>query len=99
VADILGQDLLIPIFDDIPDNGNPCGAPPGQPCYHVYGFAAFHVTDVDLNGNDWSNNGNICAANQRCLGGYFTKFVSLEDAPSGGTPPPDLGVVVVELTA
>jgi Flp pilus assembly protein TadG len=98
LSDIKGQKLLVPVFDDIPDNGNPCGAPPGQPCYHVFGFATFDVEDVDLTGGQWRNNGNICNANQRCLGGRFTDFVLLEDWNGGGTTSPPLGPLSVRLS-
>lgn len=98
VSEILDQTLLIPIFDDIPDDGNPCSAPPGQPCYHIYGFAAFHVDDVDLNGVGWKNNGNICSGPDRCIGGSFIEFVTLDAAPGYGGTPPDLGLQAVEMS-
>ena len=92
--------LLIPIFDDVMFDGTACGAPPGQNCYHIFGFAAFEVHDMDLNGNGWSNLGNICLPQQRCLGGYFTAFVTLEEYLASGPPsPPPLGVYTVSLTA
>jgi hypothetical protein len=101
ITDILGQDLLIPIFDDASfDSANPCGGPPGQNCYHIYGFGAFHVSDVDLTGGQWSNQSNICLPQQRCLGGYFTHFVELGEGLeilNEGTAP-DLGVSVVVLS-
>lgn len=98
-SDLLDKDVLIPIFDDIPDNGNPCSAPPGLPCYHLYGFAAFHIDDLDLNGAGWQNNGNICGGPDRCIGGKFIQLVSLDQAPSwSGTPPPDLGLSSISLS-
>ena len=99
LGDILGQDLLIPIFDDIAATGAPCDASPGQNCYHIYGFGAFHVDNVDFNG-PWSNHGNICGGSERCFDGMFIEFVTLAAAPdwgSGGTPP-NLGVSAVVLT-
>ena len=86
--------MLIPIFDDIPDLSNPCGGGNGTNCYHVYGFAAFHIVDLDLhNGQGWGNDGNICPPADRCLGGYFTQFVTLQDGLAySGPPPPDLGL-------
>lgn len=98
LTDVLGRDLLIPIFDDIAQTGNPCGAPPGQNCYHVYGFGAFRIDNIDLNGT-WSNQGDICVAADRCLDGHFIQFVSLAEAPGwGGGPAPNLGAHAVTLT-
>lgn len=103
VSDLKDKTLLIPIFDDIPSDGSLCSAPPGQPCYHVYGFAAFHLEDLDLVGTSgpggWRNNGNICGGADRCIGGKFVEFVSLEEAPDwSGDPPPDLGLSNVSLS-
>ncbi len=94
---VLHQQILIPIFDDLVDSSY---CPGTHACYHIYGFASFYVEDVDFNGMPWANNENICASQDRCLGGWFDRFVSLEeglDILNGGGGP-DLGVYVVVLT-
>ncbi len=101
-GDLLDQTLLVPIFDDIAFSGTPCGGPPGQNCYHIYGFSLFHVLDIDLTGGGWSNQGNICRPQQRCLGGYFASgFIPLQAGLEmlGDADPPDLGVSVVVLSS
>jgi hypothetical protein len=100
LTDILGQELLIPIFEDITDTGAPCGAPTGQNCYSILGFAAMQIEDVDLTGGAWSNQGNICLPQQSCIGGHFVNYVDLDVGLEilNGTPGPDFGVTVVALS-
>jgi len=96
---LLGSDILIPIFDDITANGGSCSSPSGQNCYHVYGFAAFHVTGFYFSGAGWKQpNPAPCNGSLRCIRGYFTRFVTLEEVSPGGPGTPDLGVYVVGLS-
>lgn len=97
LADLRNKEILIPIFDDISTTGATCGAANGKSCYHVYGFAAMLVLDVDFNGA-LANQGDICAPNRRCIGGNFIRFVTLQEGLNAGSGQPNLGVSVVKLT-
>ena len=95
-ADLLGQTVLIPIFDDVWDNDDgsaPCSGPAGK-CYHIYGFAAFYVDGYRFPG-EWHN--PPCNPPKTCLGGYFTKFVFSNTGGTGGGGGPDLGAKIVYL--
>jgi Flp pilus assembly protein TadG len=85
---ILDQPALIPLFSSNTGNGD-------NTVYQLIGFAAFQVTAYKFSGsvehtdplvpkclNDKGKVDNNC----RYLGGYFVKFVSLEEA---GAPTPD----------
>jgi hypothetical protein len=99
-ASLINTEVMIPIFDDLykgPANAGPCGS---QRCYHVYGFAGFYVTGMQLggNGNKWTvNPPAACTPNsRRCIGGYFIRFVQGATAGTGGGGP-NLGARVVRL--
>lgn len=95
-ADLLGQTVMIPIFDDVWDNDGgsaPCSGPAGK-CYHIYGFAAFYVDGYRFPG-EWHN--PPCNPPKTCLGGYFTEFVFANTGGTGGGGGPDLGAKIVYL--
>ena len=98
-ADLIGREVMLPIFDDVvtaPAANGVCGA---NRCYHVYGFAGFYITGMQLggNGNQWTvNPPPSCSASKRCIGGYFIRFV--QGASAGGGGGPNLGAAVVKLT-
>jgi hypothetical protein len=99
-ASLINTEVMIPIFDDLykgPANKGPCGS---QRCYHVYGFAGFYITGMQLggNGNEWTVNPPAgCNPNsRRCIGGYFIRFVQGATAGTGGGGP-NLGARVVRL--
>ncbi len=83
------QTVLLPIFDVAGGTGS--GA-----WYHVYGYAAFRIAGYYFN-NSFAWNPR-CSGNNRCITGYFTRFVDLTEAFKYGTNAPALGVSVVSLT-
>ena len=95
VAALVGQTILVPIFDGLTGTGAN-----GQ--YHIYGFAAFELHGYRLGGspewNVWAPGftaPNDCRGDVRCLVGNFTEFVATDQVTSLGGP--DMGVVVVKL--
>ncbi|MFN3338273.1 MAG: hypothetical protein ACK40Z_01115, partial [Dietzia sp.] len=79
--------VLLPVFGDSGDSGN-------NAWYRVYGYAAFHITGYRFSGRDWNSS---CRGNERCIEGYFTRFVDLSDDFEYGTSAPDMGASVVAL--
>jgi len=84
-----GRTVLLPIFDQ--QTGTGSGA-----IYHVYGYAAFTITGYSFGGQNYWN--KPCNGDDRCIAGYFTKFVDSSDAFDYGTGAPELGAAVVSLT-
>jgi hypothetical protein len=83
--------VLLPLFDQAGDSGT-------NAFYHLYGYAAFTLTGYDFGGQyAWNKQG--CNANDRCIKGYFTRFVDLSEAFDYGVGAPQLGASVVRLTA
>jgi Flp pilus assembly protein TadG len=91
-ASAQNQVVLLPLFDQAGDGGS--GA-----WYHVYGYAAFRVTGYHFVGQYSWNGGSTCKGDDRCLKGYFTRFVSLDDAFTSSAAAPALGASVVTLTS
>lgn len=98
-ASLINREVLLPIFDDVkksPQSVGLCGA---NRCYHIYGFAGFYITGMQLggNGNAWTINAPPgCSPSKRCIGGYFVRFV--QGATAGtGVGGPNLGAAVVKL--
>ncbi|SFP32099.1 Putative Flp pilus-assembly TadE/G-like [Geodermatophilus dictyosporus] len=85
----LGSTVLLPIFDQYGSTGS-------NAWYHVYGYAAFHITGYHL-GGQFSTTPRPCGGNDRCITGYFTRFVELSDAFSLDPDAPDLGSAVLRL--
>jgi Flp pilus assembly protein TadG len=88
-AALVGHDVLLPIFDQAGGTGN-------NASYRVYGYAAFRITGYYFAGQ-YSKN-PPCSGNARCISGYFTQFVTLDDAFDFGAGAPQLGAAVVSLT-
>lgn len=84
--------ILIPIFDKTNE------LPGKNTDYHIYSFAEFQVADfcIGPNASDAWPAANSCPTSKRYIGGYFVKWVSLEDAMISGTAP-GLGGMVVKL--
>lgn len=81
--------VLLPIFDQ-------SGASGSNAYYRVYGYAAFTVTGYHFAGQySWNS---PCNGNDRCIRGYFTKFVDFSDAFTYTSSAPQLGAAVVSLT-
>ncbi|PRY47444.1 putative Flp pilus-assembly TadE/G-like protein [Geodermatophilus tzadiensis] len=85
----LGSTVLLPIFDEYGSTGS-------NAWYHVYGYAAFRITGYHL-GGQFSTSPAPCHGNDRCITGYFTRFVELSDAFSLDPDAPDLGSAVLRL--
>jgi hypothetical protein len=82
---------LIPIYDGVSEQG-------AGTTYHLAGFASFVLTGYHMSGfaaPSWLSGRQLCAGEQRCLYGYFTRsLVPTTGSDIGG---PDLGVAIVNL--
>jgi Flp pilus assembly protein TadG len=85
----VGQTVLLPLFDESGDSGT-------NAWYRVYGYAAFRLTGYHL-GGQYSAASKPCSGEQRCVAGYFTRFVELSDAWNYDPTAPDLGASVLRL--
>jgi Flp pilus assembly protein TadG len=80
--------VLLPIFDA--SGGTGSGA-----WYHVYGYAAFRITGYFFGGQyGWNK---PCTGNDRCIAGYFTRWVDLSDRFTYTDDGVDLGAAVLRL--
>lgn len=80
--------VLFPIFDTSTGEGS--GAR-----YHLYGYAAFTVTGYHFGGQySWNS---PCSGNNRCVRGYFTRFVDLGEAFTYSPTAPPLGASILHL--
>lgn len=85
------QVVLLPLFD-----AGDAGGTGSNAWYRVYGFAAFKLTGYKFPSISWNSNG--CSKN--CVKGYFTQFVSIDDAFTYGTGAPQgLGLEAAFLTS
>lgn len=91
-ANLRDAKILIPIFDKTNE------LPGKNTEYHIYSFAEFQVTDfcIGPNASDAWPTASSCPASKRYIGGYFVKWVSLDDAIISETAP-DMGGMVVKL--
>ena len=80
---LVGKVILIPIFDQATGSGTH-----GQ--YRIYGYAAFKFTGYYFSGTYKGN--QICSGSQRCISGYFTRYVDLNEVLDIG-PGPQLGAL------
>ena len=88
-AEWLGDTVLLPLFVQSGDTGN-------NAWYQVYGYAAFRITGYHL-GSHYSTSPQPCNGNQRCVTGYFTRFVELSSAFDFTSDAPELGALVLRL--
>jgi Flp pilus assembly protein TadG len=90
-AGYVGRTVLLPIFDEFGGTGS--GA-----WYQVYGYAAFTLTGYDF-GGQFNTGKKVCGGNgsDRCVLGYFTRFVELSDAWNYSADAPQLGASVLRL--
>ena len=65
--------------------------------YRIYGYAAFKMTGYSFGGQNNSNPAP-CNGNERCIAGYFTRFVDISEAFTYGAGGPQLGASIVRLT-
>jgi Flp pilus assembly protein TadG len=82
--------VLLPIFDW--SDGTGSGAR-----YRVYGYAAFVTTGYDFGGQNRFN--SPCNGNDRCIRGYFSKFVDSSEAFTYGVGAPPLGASIISLSS
>jgi Flp pilus assembly protein TadG len=85
----LNRTVLLPLFDEAGETGN-------NAWYRVYGYAAFRLTGYHL-GGQYSTNTRPCGGNDRCVAGYFTRFVELSDAWNYSPDAPQLGSSILRL--
>jgi Flp pilus assembly protein TadG len=85
----VGQTVLLPIFDEYGGTGT--GA-----WYRVYGYAAFRLTGYHFTGQ-FHTTPKPCNGNERCVTGYFTRFVELSDAWEYSPDAPQLGSSILRL--
>ena len=85
----IGQTVLLPLFEESGASGN-------NAWYRVYGYAAFRLTGYSL-GGQYNTTPKPCNGEQRCVTGYFTRFVELSDAWNYSPDAPQLGSSVLRL--
>ena len=85
----LDRTVLLPLFEEAGETGN-------NAWYRVYGYAAFRLTGYHL-GGQYSTNTRPCGGNDRCVAGYFTRFVELSDAWDYSPDAPQLGASILRL--
>jgi Flp pilus assembly protein TadG len=84
----LNQTVLLPLFVESGDTGT-------NAWYQVYGYAAFKLTGYHLGGQ--YSEVKPCNGNERCVAGYFTRFVELSDAWEYSPDAPQLGSSILRL--
>lgn len=92
IGSVQNTPVLLPIFDRVSGTGS--GA-----TYHVYGYAAFVVNSYYLGGQYSSGRPTPCSGNDRCIQGYFTRFIDLRETFTYSASAPALGASVIELTS
>jgi Flp pilus assembly protein TadG len=85
----IGQTVLLPLFEESGDTGS-------NAWYRVYGYAAFQLTGYHL-GGQYDTTPKPCNGNERCVQGYFVKFVELSDAWNYSPDAPQLGASILRL--
>jgi Flp pilus assembly protein TadG len=93
-ASYIGKTVLLPIFDEYGGTGS--GA-----WYRVYGYAAFKLSGYQFVGSFKSPGNKVCGpgsnGNDRCVTGYFTRFVELSDVWDYSPDAPQLGASILRL--
>jgi Flp pilus assembly protein TadG len=89
ISSWVGRTVLLPLFDSSGDTGS-------NAWYHVFGYAAFRITGYHF-GGQFSTTPKPCNGSERCVAGYFTRFVELSDAFSYSPDAPALGASVLRL--
>lgn len=95
----VGQTVLLPLFDEFGDNGS-------HAWYRVYGYAAFQLTGYQFTGqykvtSQHQTGTKPCGpgtnGNDRCVTGFYTRFVELSDVWNYSPDAPQLGASVLRL--
>jgi Flp pilus assembly protein TadG len=89
----LNKTVLLPVFDAYGESGS-------NAWYRVYGYAAFKLTGYAFNGS--TNTGKkVCGpgttSSDRCVTGYYTRFVELSDVWNYSPDAPELGASILRL--
>jgi Flp pilus assembly protein TadG len=85
----IGRTVLLPLYDQAGSTGS-------NAWYHVYAYAAFTLTGYSL-GGQFNTSPAPCGGNDRCIAGYFTRFVDLSDRFTYTTDGPDTGASILRL--
>jgi Flp pilus assembly protein TadG len=85
---LLGHTVLLPVFDSTRSGGSG-----GE--YHVYGYVAFTLTGYYFSGQYKGT--KACGGSDRCIRGYFTKFVEPSDAFFYDSTAPSMGAWILRL--
>jgi hypothetical protein len=85
----LNRTVLFPIFDQSTGTGS--GA-----TYRIYGYAAFVMSGYHFGGQN--NYNDPCSGSNRCIRGYFARFVDLSEAFDFGAGAPQLGSSIISMT-
>ena len=90
-AGFVGRTVLLPIFDEFGGTGS--GA-----WYRVHGYAAFKITGYDF-GGQYNTAKKVCGGNgsDRCVTGFFKRFVELSDAWTYSQTAPSMGSSILRL--
>ena len=86
----LDKVVLLPLYDDV-------GATGSNAWYHVYGYAAFKLTGYHLGSSRYRTSPAPCSGNDRCVAGYFVRYVDLSEAFTYTSDGPALGASVLRL--
>jgi len=81
--------ILLPLFRESGDTGS-------NAWYQVYGYAAFKITGYHL-GGQYSSTPKPCSGNERCVAGYFMRFVDLSERFDSSPDAPQLGASILRL--
>jgi hypothetical protein len=85
----VGRTVLLPLYDLAGGTGN-------NGWYRVYAYAAFQLTGYSL-GGQYKTSPAPCGGNDRCVAGYFTRFVDLSDRFTYTNDGPDTGASILRL--
>jgi hypothetical protein len=88
-ASYLDRTVLLPIYDDAGGNGS-------NGWYRIFGYAAFTLKGYAFTGQ-FKTSPQPCSGNVRCVSGYFTRFVELDDAWKYSPTAPTLGASILRL--
>jgi Flp pilus assembly protein TadG len=94
-AAALGRTVLLPIYDEVDAQG-------ANGRYRIHSYAAFHLTGYHLSPGQYSTGDKLCGGgkgsnNERCITGFFTRFVELSDAWKSDPTAPQMGATILRL--
>ena len=88
-AAFINKTVLLPLFKESGDTGS-------NAWYQVYGYAAFKITGYHF-GGQYSTTNKPCSGNERCVAGYFTRFVDLSERFDYSPDAAQLGAAILRL--